>query len=430
MGKIEEIHDDPAVAAPGEPTDEMIAKAMQEYTLKATQNGSIGPAAMPGMDQYKNMTSDEILADLNKTPLFMTELEDNDELAAFKALAYEGPPSEVAENFKEQGNDTFKARRWADAKEFYTKGINVLLAEERKRKEDAELKAGGAKLDVKPQTPEEVEEAQKEIALQTKLLEALLGNRSACHVPLKNYRSATQDCAAVLRHNPKNIKAYYRCAYAFLELGKIAEADDMCARGLSLDPEHKYLKALAGRIITKNEEILARKRKEEEAQRRKQLERYTLLAAIKARGIRTRTTEQPPEMEDACVRLVPDPADPTSSLVFPTVLLYPLHLQSDFIKEFGETETVGAHLDYILAERLPWDQEGEYAPKGVECYMETATGGLIKVGRNVTLLKVLSSGSVELVDEVVRIFVVPKGKAAAWIEDFKMKKAAEKGGKK
>ena len=111
------------------------------------------------------------------------------------------------------------------------------------------------------------------------------------------------------------------------------------------------------------------------------------------------------------------------------MLLYPLTLQSDFIKEFGETDTIGSHLDYMLADRLPWDSEGEYNPKGVECYMETIAGGLIKVGRAASLLKVLSSGKVEVVDEVVRIFVVPKEKAAAWIEDHKMKIAAKKGGK-
>jgi len=87
---------------------------------------------------------------------------------------------------------------------------------------------------------------------------------------------------------------------------------------------------------------------------------------------------------------------------------------------------VGDRLGYILAERAPWDRQGEYSPKGVECYVETMTGGLIKVGQKVTLLKLLTSGSVEVVDEVVRIFVVPKQKAEGWVADFKMKKAAEK----
>jgi hypothetical protein len=130
-------------------------------------------------------------------------------------------------------------------------------------------------------------------------------------------------------------------------------------------------------------------------------------------------------MEDARIQLVPDPADPTSTLTFPTVLLYPLALESDFIKSFNETETLGSHLDYILP--VPWDKV-LYTPKAVECYMETVAGGLVKVGRNVTLLKILTSANVEVVDEVVRIFVVPKSKAESWVQEFKRKKAAEKTG--
>lgn len=416
----------------GEPTPEMIAKLMEEYKLQHGVTGIADPQSgarlPPSMDAYKGKSSDEILADLNKHPLFMTELEENDELEAFKALAYEGPPSEVATNFKEQGNEVFKLQRWSDAKEFYTKAIVVLEAEQRKRKEEIKLAQGGAK--VVASSKKECEEEKREVEAQKKLLEACLGNRSACHVQLKNYRAATQDCASVIRLNSKNVKAYYRSGVALLALDKIKEADDACAHGLEIDSEHKDLKSLADRIITRAKEQDELKAKREREAARRQLIKYTLAAALKARGIKMRSTEQPPEMEDACVRLVPEPTSPTSSLVFPTVLLYPLTLQSDFVKEFGETDTIGSHLDYMLADRLPWDKEGEYNPKSVECYVETLTGGLIKVGRAASLLKVLSSGKVEVVDEVVRIFVVPKEKATKWIEEFKMKKAAEKGGKK
>ena len=88
----------PSLSSPqapsGEPTPEMIAKLMEEYKLShgitGIQDPPSGARVPPGMDAYKGMSSDEILADLNKHPLFMTELEENDELEAFKALAYEG----------------------------------------------------------------------------------------------------------------------------------------------------------------------------------------------------------------------------------------------------------------------------------------------------------------------------------------------------
>jgi len=390
--------------------EDLLSETLGAFALTANSDGTI-PALPPAMAAMHGKSTAEILADLNKTPLFMTELEENDELEAFKALAYEGTPAEVAQNFRERGNECFKERQWADAKEFYTKGIQVLQEEQRKRATDtrsSHIKSS--------------EEQEELLVLETSFV-----NRAACHLALQNYRSCTLDCAAVLRLNPKNVKAYYRSAKALLALSKISEADDVCARGLALDPSNSALKSVAEQIITKSTELQAKKQMEMERGQQKRKEDMLLKAALKARDIKVRKTNQPPEMEDARVHLVPDPGDPTSELVFPTVLLYPLRLQSDFIKDFGETETLGSRLAHILAEPAPWDSENEYTYKGVECYMETLTGGLIKVGKNITLLKVLGGGNVEVVDEVVKIFVVPKSKSEAWIKDFKAKKVAEKG---
>lgn len=407
--------DKPASADDGalEPND-LLSQAMDAFGIPDAPLDGIGPSSLPpAMASLRGKSTAEILADLNKSPLFMTELEESDGLEALKALAYEGTPSEVGLGFKERGNECVAEKQWADAKEFYTKGIQVLQVEQRKRAATGN-KAGD-------HSPDD-NEVKEELAT----LEACLVNRALCHLSLKNYRSCTLDCAAALRLNPRNVKAYYRSSRALLALQKIPEADDVCARGLALDPSNAALKAVADQIIAKHTEAQAKKKKELEIQQTKLKEAMLLRAALKAREIKIRKTAQPPEMEDAKVQLVPDPGDPTSALVFPTVLLYPLHLQSDFVKDFHETETLGSRLGYILAEPAPWDSQREYTLKGVECYMETVTGGLIKLGKNVTLLKALSGGKVEVVDDVVRIFVVPKAKATAWIADFKMKKAAEK----
>ena len=418
--KIEELADDfnssVKVSDPPKPDEpipgpDLITQAMNAFGSSneaATQDGTT-PALPPAMAAMRNKSGEQILKELNKVPLFMTELEENDEIEAIRALAYEGTPAEVAQGFKERGNEYFSEKGWKDAKEFYGKAIQVLLLEVQKRQKGEKTDAGE-------------EEVKKEIGI----LEACLVNRAACHLELKNYRSCALDCVNALRINGKNVKAYYRSAKALLALSKIPEADDACARGLAVDPENKALQGVAKEIIKKNEEIAARKKKELEREARVRQEKVTLKAALKARGIKTRETAQPPEMEDAKIELVPDPIDPTSTLSFPTILLYPLHLESDFIKSFNETELLGNHLSYILP--VPWDKVREYTPTGVECYMETLTGGLIKVGKKVSLLKVLSSGNIEVVDEVVRIFVVPKAKASEWVQEFKQKKAAEKAG--
>ncbi|KAI9733831.1 MAG: hypothetical protein M1818_007098 [Claussenomyces sp. TS43310] len=401
---------------PVEPPEDLISQALEPFSPPAEGNHGATPSLPPAMAAMHDKTGDEILKDLNKAPLFMTDLEENDELEAFKALAYEGTPSEVALNFKEQGNECFKAKKWADAKEFFTKGIQVLQGEQRKRA-SATVKEG--------ETPVSADE--QEIREELAILEASLSNRAACHLKLKNHRSCTLDCALVLRLNPRNLKAYYRSSSALLALQRVAEANDACARGLELDPENVDLRNIADQIVKKHAEIQARRERALQAEQKKRREELLLKTALKARGIRTRRTAQPPEMEDARVQLVPDPGDPQSSLIFPTVLLYPLYLQSDFVKNFSELETLGSRLQHVLAEPIPWDRAQEYTYKNVECYMETLTGGLIKVGKSVTLLKVLGAGNVEVVDDVVRIFVVPKAKAGMWIQDFKRKKAAEKG---
>ncbi|TDZ53162.1 Hsp70/Hsp90 co-chaperone CNS1 [Colletotrichum trifolii] len=384
-----------------------------------------GAALPPGHALLSGKTPDEIFKEINSSPLFMTELEENDDVAALQALAYEGTPRENAEDFKNQGNECFKAKRHADAKEFYTKGVDVLAVEERRRGRgektfhtETATNEDGEERDV------EVEDDDDEISAQRALLESLYSNRAACHLELGNFRSCWLDCGHALRLNPKNVKAYYRSSRALLKVGRIAEADDACARGLALDPENKALQGVARDIIAAAERADAKAKRDAEREALEKRRASLLKAALAARTIRTRETAQPPEMEDARMKLVPDEDDPSSTLTFPAVFLYPVHLESDFIKAFNEQECLADHLGYILP--VPWDREAEYTPPGVECYMETVKGGLVKIGKKAPLLKVLSGGNVEVVDGIVRVYVVPSAKAKTWVDEFKLKKAAEK----
>ncbi|PTU18061.1 hypothetical protein P175DRAFT_0503947 [Aspergillus ochraceoroseus IBT 24754] len=207
---------------------------------------------------------------------------------------------------------------------------------------------------------------------------------------------------------------------ALFALDRIPEAEDAAARGLALEPENKPLQIVASKIAERKtvlERIAAKKKAEGERERK---EKLLLDTALKARQIRTRKTNQPPEMEDAGIRLTPDPLSPESTLEFPTVLLYPMDAQSDFIKGFSEMSSITDHLEYIFP--LPWDTRKEYTIAGVDCFMETNTGGLIKAGKKLPLLQILSGGKVEVVDEMVRIYVVPTAKSAEFIAAIKARK--------
>jgi tetratricopeptide (TPR) repeat protein len=315
-------------------------------------------------------------------------------------MQYEGTKSEIVQGFKDQGNEAVQAKKWADAKEFYTKGVAILNAKEGKW--DAPK-------------PEEVQAEQENLV---KLREAVYVNRALCQLELKNYRSTTLDCAQALLVNPKNIKAHYRSATALLALDKIHEALDVCYRGFKVDPDNVPLQKLLGQIKAKSEALEVRDRKRRAEEKRREQERLTLRTALAAREIKMRGSEKPPDLQDAVIRLSPDPLSPKSMLEFPVMFLYPLDNQTDLIKAWAEKDAVWQHLSYILP--LPWDEKGEY--KDVDCFMDTVTGGLMKVGKKLTLLELLSNGKTEIIDGLVRIYVVPTARAKEWIEDVKAAK--------
>ncbi|KAK7183412.1 hypothetical protein DPSP01_000461 [Paraphaeosphaeria sporulosa] len=378
-------------------------------------------AAMPpAMAEIKSQSVDELIKEMNRMPLFMTTLDEtdgeggqNDALEALKALAYEGTKAEVAENFRQQGNECARAKQWTNAKEFYDKAIAALKAP----KKEPDPKDGPPIVDVTDIEIDEEEEAKKEKVIE----EACYINRALCNLEKKNYRSCIQDCAATLRLNSSNVKAYYRSATACLSLDKIPEAVDACSLGLAIDPSNAPLKTLHTKISARETHLESIEKARREREAKVASERATLSLALKSRGIKTRSTEQAPNLEDAEIKLE-DKMDPSSILSFPVMLLYPTHAQSDFVKAFAESETLNQHLEYIFP--LPWDQKQEFTLNDVEAYMETVAGGLIKLGKKMTLGKVLGSGKCEIKDGLVNISVIPKSKATEWIEEFKKRRGA------
>jgi len=122
--------------------------------------------ALPPHISAPTQTVDEVAADLKKSPFFMTSLddatEDNEQLDAIRALMYEGTRTEIAEGFREQGNELAKMKKWGDSKELYSKGLLALRVE---RKEG---------------DPTGGEEDKRE----RKVKEACLVNRALCNLEL------------------------------------------------------------------------------------------------------------------------------------------------------------------------------------------------------------------------------------------------------
>ncbi|KAI9772793.1 MAG: hypothetical protein M1839_002294 [Geoglossum umbratile] len=367
---------------------------------------STAPALPPHMLQS---TADR-LADISQTPLFLTSLDptasqSNPGLEALQALAYEGPAWEIAQNFREQGNECFRAKRWGDAREFYGKALGALGEARKKREAEGEGKEGG----------------REEISKETEIEEVCLVNRAACNLELKNYRQTSQDCTLALSLNPHNLKAHYRLALASFSLSHHTQALAQTAQGLALFPANTALLSLQAKVESALRLAADKQNALAAAQAAQRAQALRVQAALRAKGIRTRSTGTPPLLPapnpGIAFRAVPPTSD---TLTFPTLLLYPLALQSDFLTALAEDEPLLPRLHDVLPP--PWDTATptpEYTPQAVALYMETVSGGLLKLGKNIPIGKVLGAGKVEVVDGVVRVFVLPRDKAEGWIEEFR-----------
>ncbi|KAL8957259.1 MAG: hypothetical protein Q9183_006106 [Haloplaca sp. 2 TL-2023] len=341
-----------------------------------------------------------------------------------------------------------KEKRWKDAKEFYSKGITALKQmpsdpENEEQQVEKHVKDGeGCK---EGQEPEE-----EEIAKEKKMEEACYVNRALCNLELpnemmnlENYRSTLHDTSHVLTLAPSNIKAHYRAALALLHLSRHTEALDLVTRALNLtspppkppsstspstsspSPEHASFLSLHTRITAAQTAHTAALSTRHARDQRISHEKTTLSAAFLARNIRTRSTGKEPDLEDAIPCLKPDPLDPSSSLYLPVLILYPISGQTDFLKSVAESSTLNDIISTVLSDPPPWDDSGEYTAGNVHCFMQTVSGGLAKVGQKMTLLSVLGTeksgpaGKVEVVDGIVRVFVVPKGRVGEWVAEMK-----------
>ncbi|KAI0052603.1 40S ribosomal protein S7 [Auriscalpium vulgare] len=346
--------------------------------------------------------AEDRLADLDSVPLFMQSLPedegDNVALSALQSLAHDGTPDEIAQNFKEQGNDYFKGRRHREALGFYTQGV-----------------------DAKPTDPT--------------LLEALLCNRAACNLELKNYGSVLRDCSKAITINDKSSKAFYRSGLALMALERVDEAIDCCERCLQFDAQNAGVKSLREKAVTRKEE---KEKKERERQARMRAEEERMRRLTKAFTERNLIVVQKPDGSSNPYEPHFDPEDPTEqTLIFPVFFLYPQYATSDVIAEFVETTPFSAHIAAMFPPEVTppeWDAKREYEAGKVVVYAMTRRKRLLKVGKKMTLRDVCNAAKandggprdgLELKDGCLTFVVVPKGEVEQkWVEEYKQSRLA------
>lgn len=363
--------------------------------------GPNDPALPPQLSEFQNKTTDEVLEELNRMPFFMTKLDNTDgeggenkELEALKALAYEGEPHEVAENFKNQGNELYKCKRFKDARELYTKGIEIDCDDD-------------------------------------KINDSLYANRAACELEIKNYGKCLADCRAALQFNPKNLKCFYRIGKAFMAINKLEEAKESAQFGLQIDPSNKSLKSLYETVVAKQKEVELRKAKALQEQKTREGMQVILDNAMKLRKIINVKTQSPPEIIRDCKVALEDPLDFESQLVYPALILYPTTDEFDFVAEVGELTSVQELLSVVMERPEEWFQapgHENFSPKKLVAYMETNIGGLVKVGKKMTFHDILKmeKPKIPMFDLALKIYFVPKVESEEWVQKWDKSRALEK----
>ncbi|CAI8501363.1 unnamed protein product [Pichia kudriavzevii] len=399
MVEISEIDNDATVDYIVGEWEKKQAEEESQKSAKANKINNGEPELPPQLAEASSKSTDEIMAELNKLPFFMNTLDDNDgeersEIEALKALAYEGEPDEVAENFKKQGNSSYKGKAWKDAIEFYTKGLSV--------------NCGVKSIDA-----------------------ALYLNRAACNLELKNYRRCINDCKECLLRQPKNVKACYRAARAYFAIEHYHEAMEVLNFAHSIDDKNPAVNSLMKKVQDKikyTEELKEKRRKKEEEQIKVAQD---LEAAIRARGITSIKSSYGTEtIGDAKIHLE-DPHDIETQLIIPTIVIYPTVNEFDVISEVSELTTPMELMELVMNRPDEYFADGKhdnFRPKKLEAYMETEDGGLVRIPKKSPINSVLMSQTprVPLFDNILRIYFVPKVDSAEWIKKWEKQDALSK----
>ncbi|AET38278.1 HSP70/90 family co-chaperone CNS1 Ecym_2559 [Eremothecium cymbalariae DBVPG len=351
------------------------------------------PQLPPQLTEFHDKTTDEVLKELNKMPFFMTKLDNADvenggnvELEALKALAYEGEPHEVAANFKNQGNDLYKVKRYKDARTMYSKGIEVKC-------EDDSING------------------------------SLYLNRAACELELRNFRSCINDCKKALNFNAKCVKAFYRMGQAYFKLKKLEEAKGSVLFGLKLDSQNNALVSLLDTIVKQEEKANVLEESRFRDQQEKDLHASKLKEALSWRKITEFKTANPPAVLQNSTLMLSEPEDIESQLSFPAMVYYPTINEFDFVETVSEFNTPRDLLEMLLHNRDDWVGKPGYenwTPSDIWAYMETDAGKLVKIGKRVQFYRIfmMEKPLIPLFDNALRIYLVPKNKAKTWLEGW------------
>ncbi|XP_053649717.2 tetratricopeptide repeat protein 4 isoform X1 [Cherax quadricarinatus] len=286
-------------------------------------------------------------------------------LAQLKFDPDHNTPEEVAQNYKEEGVLQFKYKKYRLAVANFSEGLKQKCS-------DYDLNA------------------------------QLHNNRAAAHCHLGNYRSAIKDCEKAVELKTDYLKAVVRAVDCATKLNSWDEVFHWCDRGLRLDPTNQKLKTDRLTALKEKKLLERNARKMARDENKKATEEQNLINAIKNSGVQLGSTVLKGSSSISLSDLEPcHPAaqgsrvhfNESGELVWPVMLLYPEHHETDIIQEFPESDHIIDHLEVIFGKEAapaPWDTEHKYQVNNLHVFFEDKEKTkLCKVDPNQTLQQVL-----------------------------------------
>lgn len=343
--------------------EKMDRELEEHYAMLEQRAKERGPRRMED-----GWTEDNWEEEMQQHPFFNQGWKEGEELSplmqGMQDLKYspdENTPEDLAKNYKEDGNFNFKCKKYRFAVASYTEGLRA--------------KAGDSEINTQ-----------------------LFTNRAAAQYHLENYRSSLRDAESALRLTPGHIKAIVRAAYCCFSLKDFSKCVEYCDQGLKVDEQHKDLVAKRSESVAAEKTKQRDDRKRQAVEKKKKKEADKILETIKERGIRISKCKGEKNLDLSDLEPSHPAAfqkrvhlDESGQLVWPVLMLYPEHEETDFIEEFRESDHFNDHLEVLFEESPPWDAEGRYGPDTVAVYFEDGEERLHQVAPDWTLCQALTT---------------------------------------
>ena len=300
--------------------------------------------------------------ELEQHPLFMTKQSENGDLPpvleALQQLKYgedDNTKDELAKNYKEDGNQNFKAKQYRIAIDCYTEAI----------KQNVESKEFNS---------------------------ILFANRSAANYYLENYRSALLDALRSVELNMSNTKAVRRLIQCLNRLEKYDELIKFC------DNNSDYIDDVVEIRKDAEEKLKIKERDQRKASLKERKENELIIAyqnrvleALNRRKIKfNNRNDLFNVVHSASANCKIEFTD--DSMSFPVLFVYPEVAMCDFIERFNENDQFYQHLVTMLDDennQPEWNTNRMFTSENVTVKFKNSEHDELLVDKYETLGRIL-----------------------------------------